>query len=187
LRLLRSALRSRAQFAAENLFLQKQLAAYVERKVRRERTDDRTRVALVYPVPKLINPQAGFAFGFRGADAQASPVRVTPKSASTPRKEPHLLFSGEFSSGDIRSRRNPFVAPKRYHRMEVRMQEAQNTQVVKDAYAAFGRGDVQGILDKLDDGIVWNAVYGAGATFRRRVNAAARRRWANSSGRSLRT
>ena len=42
------------------------------------------------------------------------------------------------------------------------MQEAENIQVVKDAYAAFGRGDVQGILDKLDDGIVWQAVYGAG-------------------------
>ena len=42
------------------------------------------------------------------------------------------------------------------------MQEAQNTKVVQDAYAAFGRGDVQGILDKLDDGIVWRGVYGAG-------------------------
>src|SRR5688572_24706942 len=41
------------------------------------------------------------------------------------------------------------------------MQEAQNTQIVKDAYAAFGRGDVQGILDRLDDGVVWQAVYGA--------------------------
>jgi ketosteroid isomerase-like protein len=42
------------------------------------------------------------------------------------------------------------------------MQEAQNTKVVQDAYAAFGRGDVQGILDRLDDGIVWKGVYGAG-------------------------
>ena len=42
------------------------------------------------------------------------------------------------------------------------MQEAQNIQVVKDTYAAFGRGDVQGILDRLDDGIVWEGVYGAG-------------------------
>ena len=31
---------------------------------------------------KLVNPQAGFAFGFCGADAQASPVRVPPKFAS---------------------------------------------------------------------------------------------------------
>jgi ketosteroid isomerase-like protein len=46
--------------------------------------------------------------------------------------------------------------------MEVSMQAAQNTQVVKDAYAAFGRGDVQGILDRLDEGIVWRGVYGAG-------------------------
>lgn len=43
------------------------------------------------------------------------------------------------------------------------MQEAQNTKVVKDAYAAFGRGDVQAILDTLDDGIVWKGVYGAGS------------------------
>lgn len=42
------------------------------------------------------------------------------------------------------------------------MQEAQNTKVVQEAYAAFGRGDVQGILDRLDDSIVWKAVYGAG-------------------------
>lgn len=42
------------------------------------------------------------------------------------------------------------------------MGEAENTKVVQDAYAAFGRGDVQGILDRLDDNIVWKAVYGAG-------------------------
>jgi len=42
------------------------------------------------------------------------------------------------------------------------MQEAQNTGVVKDAYAAFGRNDVPGILATLDDAIVWKAVIGAG-------------------------
>jgi len=42
------------------------------------------------------------------------------------------------------------------------MQEAQNTKVVQEAYAAFGRGDVQGILDRVDDSIVWKGVYGAG-------------------------
>ena len=41
------------------------------------------------------------------------------------------------------------------------MQATQNTQVVQEAYAAFGRGDVQGILDRLDDSIVWKGVYGA--------------------------
>ena len=41
--------------------------------------------------------------------------------------------------------------------------EAQNISVVKEAYAAFGRGDVQGILDRLDEGIVWKGVYGAAA------------------------
>lgn len=43
------------------------------------------------------------------------------------------------------------------------MSEAQNTKVVQDAYAAFGRGDIQGILDRLDDGVVWQAIYGAGS------------------------
>jgi uncharacterized protein len=43
------------------------------------------------------------------------------------------------------------------------MQEAQNTKVVQEAYAAFGRGDVQGILDRLTDDVIWKAVYGAAA------------------------
>lgn len=42
------------------------------------------------------------------------------------------------------------------------MQELQNTRVVQDAYAAFGRGDVEAILKTLADGVVWTAVYGAG-------------------------
>jgi len=41
------------------------------------------------------------------------------------------------------------------------MQEAENIKIVQDAYAAFGRGDIQSILDRLDDGIVWKGVYGA--------------------------
>ena len=41
------------------------------------------------------------------------------------------------------------------------MHEAQNTQIVKDAYEAFGRGDVESILEKLDEGVVWKGVYGA--------------------------
>ena len=42
------------------------------------------------------------------------------------------------------------------------MQETQNITVVQEAFAAFGRGDVQGILDRLADGIVWKGVHGAG-------------------------
>jgi ketosteroid isomerase-like protein len=42
------------------------------------------------------------------------------------------------------------------------MQEAQNTRVVQEAYAAFGRKDVPGILATLDEGIVWKPVMGAG-------------------------
>jgi putative transposase len=42
-----SAMRSRAQLAAENLFLRKQLALYQERKVRPRRADDATRIILL--------------------------------------------------------------------------------------------------------------------------------------------
>jgi uncharacterized protein len=42
------------------------------------------------------------------------------------------------------------------------MQETQNTKIVQDAYAAFLRGDVQGVLGSLDDSIVWQPVIGAG-------------------------
>jgi ketosteroid isomerase-like protein len=41
------------------------------------------------------------------------------------------------------------------------MLEAQNTKVVQEAYAAFGRGDVEGILDRLSEAVVWKGVYGA--------------------------
>jgi hypothetical protein len=39
--------RSRAELAAENLFLRKQLACYIERQVRPRRTDNASRIALV--------------------------------------------------------------------------------------------------------------------------------------------
>jgi len=41
-------------------------------------------------------------------------------------------------------------------------QEAQNTKVVQDAFAAFTRGDIQALLACFADDIVWNAVYGTG-------------------------
>ena len=47
--LLRRMCRSRAQLAAENLFLRKQLACYVERRARPHRTDNASRIALVLP------------------------------------------------------------------------------------------------------------------------------------------
>src|SRR5262245_50838826 len=43
----RTAVRSHAQLAAENLFLRKQLALYVERQVKPQRADDATRIVLV--------------------------------------------------------------------------------------------------------------------------------------------
>src|ERR1700730_3710778 len=45
--LVASALRSRAQLAAENLFLRKQLALYLERQAKPRRADDATRITLV--------------------------------------------------------------------------------------------------------------------------------------------
>src|SRR6266850_7313952 len=47
LRLAAAAARSHAQVTAENLFLRKQLALYVERQVKPRRADDATRIALV--------------------------------------------------------------------------------------------------------------------------------------------
>ena len=41
------------------------------------------------------------------------------------------------------------------------MEEAQNTRVVQEAYAAFGRGDVRALLGAFDDNILWHAAIGA--------------------------
>ena len=38
--------------------------------------------------------------------------------------------------------------------------EAQNTQLVKDAYDAFLRADIPALLANLDDGVQWHAVIG---------------------------
>jgi uncharacterized protein len=40
------------------------------------------------------------------------------------------------------------------------MSEAQNTQVIKDAYAAFQRGDIAAILNACDDNVEWQGVIG---------------------------
>ena len=41
------------------------------------------------------------------------------------------------------------------------MQEAQNTKVIQDAYAAFGRGDIPALLGYMTDDIHWKPVTGA--------------------------
>ena len=41
------------------------------------------------------------------------------------------------------------------------MDDAQNTKIVQDAYAAFGRGDIQTLLTYVSDDVVWKGVYGA--------------------------
>jgi ketosteroid isomerase-like protein len=38
----------------------------------------------------------------------------------------------------------------------------ENTRLVRDAYAAFGRGDIQAILATLADNVDWHAIIGAG-------------------------
>jgi len=43
------------------------------------------------------------------------------------------------------------------------MQEAQNTRIVQDAYAAFGRGDIQALLGYMTDDITWQPVIGTAA------------------------
>src|SRR5215467_4053931 len=47
LQLVAGAVRSRAQLSAENLFLRKQLALYMERQAKPRRADDATRITLV--------------------------------------------------------------------------------------------------------------------------------------------
>jgi ketosteroid isomerase-like protein len=41
------------------------------------------------------------------------------------------------------------------------MHEQQNTEIVRQTYAAFGRGDIPALLDLLDDDIEWQATIGA--------------------------
>ena len=41
------------------------------------------------------------------------------------------------------------------------MQEAQNTRIVQDMFAAFGRGDAQALVAAVDDQVVWRPVIGA--------------------------
>jgi ketosteroid isomerase-like protein len=43
------------------------------------------------------------------------------------------------------------------------MSEAQNTKTVQDAFAAFSRGDIAGLLDLLTEDVVWHGVYGGSA------------------------
>src|SRR5581483_1032875 len=50
-----------------------------------------------------------------------------------------------------------------FYLLEAIMLQDQNVKVVQDAYAAFGRGDIDAMLNLIDDGVVWNGVYGAGA------------------------
>src|SRR5688572_26123270 len=41
------------------------------------------------------------------------------------------------------------------------MSESRNVQIVKDAYAAFQRGDVGAIVAQMDDNVEWHAGIGA--------------------------
>jgi hypothetical protein len=54
-----SAMRSRAQLAAENLFARKQLALYQERKIKSQRADDATRLVL-WPDCRASSPGVSY-------------------------------------------------------------------------------------------------------------------------------
>ena len=43
------------------------------------------------------------------------------------------------------------------------MSEEQNLQIVRDTYAAFGRGDIPALLTHVDEYVEWEAVIGAAA------------------------
>ena len=47
------------------------------------------------------------------------------------------------------------------------MAEAENTQLIKDAYAAFQRGDIAAILNSCDDNVEWQGVIGTEGGLRR--------------------
>src|SRR5688500_13286634 len=55
----------------------------------------------------------------------------------------------------------PLPASHSRTRRSHHMGEQQNTEIVRQAYAAFGSGDVPALLDLLDDDIEWHAVIGA--------------------------
>jgi len=63
------------------------------------------------------------------------------------------------------------------------MQESQNTTLVQNIYAAFGRGDIQTLLDGLDEQIVWRPVIGASSS----VPTAGNRRGKAAVGEFFRT
>lgn len=42
------------------------------------------------------------------------------------------------------------------------MQVADNIQTIKDIYAAFGRGDIQSVLNGMSDDVQWKPIIGAG-------------------------
>ena len=54
------------------------------------------------------------------------------------------------------------------------MSVQENVQIVKDAYAAFGRGDIQGLLALFAEGIEWIA---PGEDCRWLARIAGRRKW----------
>ena len=84
LQLLRLIFRSRAQLAAEHLFLRKQLALYVERKVRPKRATSATRVALVSRLGRMDGPLQWRAATFRARSWAAGGPGATRRSDRSP-------------------------------------------------------------------------------------------------------
>ena len=69
--------RSRAQLAAENLFLRKQLALYAERRIRACRADDATRITLVL-LARLIDLASRADHRETGHPDQVASQRISP-------------------------------------------------------------------------------------------------------------
>jgi len=42
------------------------------------------------------------------------------------------------------------------------MQDGRSAQIIRDVYAAFGRGDIRAVLDHMHDDVVWKPLTGAG-------------------------
>jgi putative transposase len=100
LRFVSGAVRSHAQFAAENLFLRKQLALYMERQVKPHRADDATRIALVArswlidwrPVLTVVKPDTlirwhrkGFQLFWRWKMTSTWPTSIAGRPATADR------------------------------------------------------------------------------------------------------
>jgi hypothetical protein len=91
--MVRLVLTSRAQLAAENVFLRKQLALYQERRTKPRRADEATRVALVL----LSSSSTGAHYGITGK-AKLFPGSVASLASYSRANTSNLTCSGRPST-----------------------------------------------------------------------------------------